>query len=104
MRDLMQPDKLRDRVRTWALEQMRIGSFPLGSDAMLEALVSRGQLDRAEVTTMIETTGGSAQQLIAALMRSDIIQSETSRSPLRLAFPVRLIDQLLPGLFLTKVT
>ncbi len=99
MHDLMQPDRLRARVRTWVLEQMRTGRLPLGSDALLEALISRGQLASAEVVALIDATGGPARQLIAALMDSGIAQSETLHSPLRLSFPIRLTDQLLPGLF-----
>jgi len=98
MHDLMQPGRLRARVRTWALEQMRTGGLPLGSDALLEALISCGQLDSAEVVALVDATGGSTRQLIAALMDFGFIQSETLHSPLRLSFPIRLTDQLLPGL------
>ncbi len=98
MHDLVQPRKLRARVRTWALEQMRTGGLPLGSDALLEALIRRGQLDSAEVVALIDATSGSSQQLIAALTDVGIVQSKTSYSPFRLSFPLRLTDQLLPGL------
>lgn len=99
MHDLMQPDRLRARVRTWALEQMRTGGLPLGSDALLEALNSRGHLDSAEVVALIDATGGSTRKLIAELTDFGFIQSETLHSPLQLSFPIRLTDQLLPGLF-----
>ncbi len=99
MHHLVHPDRLRTRVRTWALEQMRTGRLPPGSDALLEPLISRGQLDRAEVVALINATGGSARQLTAVLIGSGIVQSETPHSPLRLSFPIKLTDQLLPGLF-----
>ncbi len=99
MRDLMQPDKLRDRVRTWALEQMRTGRLPRGSDALLTTLVDRGQLDRADFSKLTDATGGSARQLTAALIKSGIIHSQTPRSSLRWSFPIGSTDELLPGLF-----
>ncbi len=96
--DLVQPLKLRDRVRTWGLGQLRIGRFPPGSDALLAALVRSGRLDRAEVAILIGATDGLDRQLITALVESGIVQSDDPHSPLRLSFPTKLVDQLLPGL------
>lgn len=98
MAELLQPFKLRDRVRTWGLGQLRIGRFPPGSDALLAALVRSGRLDRAEVAILIGATDGLDRQLITALVESGIVQSDDPHSPLRLSFPTKLVDQLLPGL------
>ncbi len=99
MSDLMKPHKLRDRVTTWALEQMRSGSLPPKSDIALKALVSRGELDQGEVDAVTDTSVGSAWQITTALIRSGVAQVETSGSPLRLHFPSALKDNLLPGVF-----
>jgi hypothetical protein len=99
MSDLMRPEILRGRVTTWALQQMRAGLLPPRSDVILTALVSDGEMNRNDVAVLMDTGGDTVPQLIEALIKSGIAQAKTSRSPLRLSFPIRLADQLLPGVF-----
>jgi hypothetical protein len=40
----------------------------------------------------------SGRRFSEALIKSGVVQSETSRAPIRLAFPVRLAMRFLPGL------
>lgn len=56
MSGLMEPHKLRDRVLTWAQEEVRARKLLPRSEAVLAAILYRGQLDRAEVAIM---TGAS---------------------------------------------
>jgi Fic family protein len=99
MSALMQPHKLRDRVLTWAHEEMRAGTLPPRSDAVLTAILYRGELERGEIVTLTGASERSARRLTAALLKSGVVQSETSRTPFRLAFPVELAMRFLPGLF-----
>ncbi|TAZ15424.1 Fic family protein [Rhizobium leguminosarum] len=99
MSGLMEPHKLRDRMLTWAHEEVRAGTLPPRVDAVLTAILYRGELDRAEIVTLTGTSERSARRLSAALLRFGLVQSETSRASLKLAFPVALSRRLLPGLF-----
>jgi len=98
MSELTQPRKLHDRLLAWANEEMRAGALPPGSDAVLTAVLVRGELARAEVATLLGASERSARRLTAALIRTGVTKSKTSRSSLRLAFPVGLAKRFLPGL------
>src|SRR5262245_57370407 len=47
MESLVQPDRLRARILTWAEEEIRLGQLPPKSGAILEAVLYRGELPRA---------------------------------------------------------
>jgi len=98
-RSLLEPQKLRNRVLTWAEEEVRAGILPPRSEAVLAATLYSGQLARAEVATLTGASDRSARRLTAALIKSGIVKSETSRAPIQLAFPIGLAARLLPGLF-----
>ncbi|WP_113236961.1 Fic family protein [Rhizobium sp. 2MFCol3.1] len=100
MSDLMRPQELRDRLMKWALDEIRSGSLPPQADVVLGALITCGELDQAEVDALTDTRNGPAKQLSTALIESGVAQAKTLHSGLRLSFPVRLKDQLLPGIFL----
>ncbi|WP_417119400.1 Fic family protein [Rhizobium leguminosarum] len=99
MSGLMHPQKLRDRVLTWAQEEIRSGRLPPGSEAVLTAILYRGELERGEIAVLIRASDRSARRLTAALIRSGVVRSEPSRSTFQLAFPIELAMKFLPGLF-----
>jgi Fic family protein len=99
MSGLMQPNKLRDRILVWAAEEIRGGALPARSDAVLTAILYRGELERGEVAMLTGLSDRSARRITSALIDIGVAQSSTSRAPLRLAFPARLATRFLPGLF-----
>ncbi|MBK9166477.1 MAG: Fic family protein [Bryobacterales bacterium] len=99
MEGLMQPGRLRARIALWAEEEIRLGALPPKSGAILEAVLYRGELPRGEPAGV---TGGSernARRMVAALTSAGVLTSESSRAPLRLAFPATLAARWMPGLF-----
>ena len=96
---LVQPDRLRDRVLAWAGAEMRAGGLPPGVDAVLEAVLFRGELPRGDVPAILGASERQARRVTAALIERRALVSASHRAPLRLAFPATLAADWLPGLF-----
>ena len=96
---LVQPDRLRDRVLTWAGGEMRAGAIPNGAEAVLEAVLFRGELPRGDIPAILAASERQARRVTAALIERGALVSASHRAPLRLAFPARLAADWLPGLF-----
>jgi Fic family protein len=99
MESLMQPDRLRARILLWAEEEIRLGALPRKADAVLEATLYRGELPRADAAAAVGASERSARRVVSALAGAGVLTSESSRAPLRLAFPARLASRWMPGLF-----
>ena len=99
MEGLVQPDRLRNRILIWAEEEIRAGALPPKSGAVLQAILYRGHLPRGEAAPILGTGERQARRVTAALIERGILASDSSRAPLRLAFPARLASRWLPGLF-----
>jgi Fic family protein len=104
MESLVQPDRLRVRVMLWAEEEVRLGNLPSKVRAVLTALLYQGALPRNELTAIVGTGDRQARRIVSALSALGVIQSESSRAPLRLAFPAHLASRWMPGLFPDKQT
>ncbi len=102
MEDLMQPDRLRARVLVWAEEQMHLGVLPQRSGQILEAILYRGQLPRAEIAALLGVPERTARRVSSALLQQGVLVSVTTKTPLRLAFPATLASRWMPGLFPDK--
>ncbi len=99
MEGVMQPDQLRARILIWAQEEIRLDRLPQKSSAVLEALLYRGELPRGDAAEIIGTGDRQARRIVAALTDRGVLASESTRAPLRLAFPATLASRWMPGLF-----
>ena len=99
MEGLMQPDRLRARIMMWAEEETRLNALPPKAGQVLEAVLYRGELPRGEVGELLGQTARHARRVVAALLERGVLTSESSRAPLRLAFPATLAARWMPGLF-----
>ena len=99
MESLMQPDRLRTRILLWAEEEMRLGVLPSKSGSILEAVLFRGELPRGDAATVAGIGKRQARRIVSALLDRGALVSESSRAPLRLAFPAALASRWMPGLF-----
>ena len=100
---LVEPERLRTRILLWAEEEVRLGLLPAKAASVLEALLYRGELPRGEAGPALGITDRHARRIVAALMAKNVLVSESSRAPLRLAFPAALASRWMPGLFPEKL-
>lgn len=99
MEGLVQPNRLRDRILLWAEEEVRAGNLPPRAGAVLEATLFRGELPRGDVANLLGTSARHTRRVVSALVERGVLVSESSRAPLRLAFPAALAGRWMPGLF-----
>lgn len=102
MEDLVQPEKLRGRMAIWAEEEIRAERLPAKSNLILEAILYRGELQRADIAGILATSERNARRVTSALLDKGVMTSESTRAPLRLAFPATLAGRWMPGLFPEK--
>jgi Fic family protein len=102
MEGLVQPARLRSRILLWVEEESRADKLPPKAGAILEAVLYRGELPRGEVAGLLGTGERQARRVTAALLEREVLASESTRAPLRLAFPARLATRWMPGLFPEK--
>jgi Fic family protein len=102
MQDLVEPGRLRDRILLWVEEEVRGDRLPAKSGLVLEALLFRGMLPRGDVAGLLSVGERQARRVTSELIKAGVVVSETSRAPLRLAFPARLASRWMPGLFPDK--
>jgi Fic family protein len=99
MEELMEPNRLRTRILLWAEEEIRLGQIPAKAGQILEAVLYRGELPRGDVASLLGTGGRHARRIVAELSKVGVLTSDSSKAPLRLAFPAALASRWMPGLF-----
>lgn len=90
---------MRNRIVTWAEEEIRMDNLLPKSELVLEAVLYRGELPPGEVANVTGTKERQTRRITKSLIDSEVLKSGGPRSPLRLAFPARLASRWMPGLF-----
>ena len=99
MEDLVQPEKLRARIKLWIDEEVELGSLHEKSGLIVEAILYRGELPRGDVVDLLGTSSRTASRVVSGLINHNVVKSETSKAPLRINFPAALAPRWMPGLF-----
>ena len=99
MADLVQPDRLRDRILRWVEGEVRAAVLPQKAGRILEAILYRGALPRGDVPALLDASDRHSRRMVAALMERGVITTTSTRAPLQLAFPAKLASHWMPGLF-----
>ncbi len=99
MEQLVQPDKLRARILSWADEESAAGLLPAKAGEVLQAVLYRGELPRGDVPDLLRLSERAARRVVAALLGRGVLVSESTRAHLSIAFPAVLADRWMPGLF-----
>jgi Fic family protein len=99
MEELVQPNRLRERILLWAEEETRSGNLPAKAGQLLEGLLFRGEMPRGDVALLLGTSDRQARRVASALLERGVLVSEGARAPLRLTFPATLAPRWMPGLF-----
>lgn len=102
MKALVQPDELRARMLVWTEEEIKADRLPAKAGSVLEAVLFRGELPRGDIETLLGSSERTARRMTASLIERGVLTSESSRAPLRLAFPATLASRWMPGLFPDK--
>jgi Fic family protein len=102
MEGLVEPERLRARILLWVEEEVRLGQLPPKARNVLEAILFRGELPRADVARLLGATDRHARRTVAELVKRGVVVSDGPRRPLRLAFPAELAPRWMPGLFPEK--
>jgi len=99
MERLVRPDRLRERIRLWVEEKVRIDGLSPRSGNVLEAVLFRGELPRGDVADIAGTGDRQARRIVSTLLDAGVLRSNSTRAPLRIAFPAGLAGRWMPGLF-----
>jgi translation initiation factor IF-2 len=76
--------------------------LPPKSGGILDAILYRGELPRGDAAVVVGTGERQARRIVSDLLEKQVLISENSRAPLRLAFPAALATRWMPGLFPEK--
>jgi Fic family protein len=99
MRELLDPSELQRRMELYVRDEESAERLPKRSFTVLREALLSGELERGRVPGLIDASERTARRVISALIEKRLLISGSHRAPLRLAFPIDVVERWFPRLY-----
>lgn len=99
MESLLQPGELLRRMKLYCDDEEAAGRLPKRSMAMLREAFLAGQFERGRAPEVTGYQVRRAREILAQLLKLRLLVSTGPRAPVRLGFPVDVIERWFPALY-----
>lgn len=99
MEELLEPPELLRRMEIWSEEEIRAKRLPRGSWPLLREAVMAGEFSRGAASALTGYETRQARTVLNTLIDAGYLISPTPRSPVRLGFPISVVERWLPRLY-----
>ena len=99
MDGLFEPQELLNRMEIWATEEIRAKRLPKGSWQLLREAVLAGEFPRGRATELTGYEERQARTVLSKLMSLELLVSAGERGPVRLGFPIGVVERWFPRLY-----
>lgn len=99
MQQLLDPSALQRRMALHIQEEESADRLPRRSFTVLREALLSGELERGQVTALLDTSERTARRVISALVDRRLLVATSHRAPLRLGFPIDVVERWFPNLY-----
>jgi Fic family protein len=99
MRELLDPSELQRRMELYVRDEESAERLPKRSFTVLREALLAGYLERGRVPGLIDTSERTARRVISALLEKRLLVSGSHKAPLRLGFPIDVVERWFPQLY-----
>ena len=100
MRGLLDPSELQRRMQLYVRDEESAERLPKRSFTVLREALLSGELERRRVPGLIDASERTARRVISALLKKRLLVSDSHKAPLRLGFPIDVVERWFPKLYL----
>jgi len=99
MNDLLDFKALSERMRIHVEEMIAMKELPKGSYSLLREALLIGEFERGKVENITGLKDRAAREVLYALTKKGLLISDTPRGPVRLGFPIDVVERWFPLLY-----
>jgi len=99
MESILQPQELLRRISLFANDEISAGRLPNGTLPLLKEAYLAGELARGDAAKLTGYQERRGRQILAELIGKGLLVSQGPRAPVRLGFPIDVVERWLPGLY-----
>jgi len=99
MESLLQPKELLRRIEAFTSDEISAKRLPQGAYQLLREAVIVGEFDRGRASVITGYGERQSRAILSKLIKNGLLISTTPKGPVRLGFPIDVIERWFPNLY-----
>jgi Fic family protein len=99
MRSILEPSELLRRMEIYVEEEVRASRLPKGSFPLLREALLAGEFERGQAPALTGYKERMARTVLSRLLELGLLISAGSKAPVRLGFPITVVERWFPALY-----
>jgi Fic family protein len=99
MRSILEPTELLTRIEIYIEEEVRAGRLPKAAFHLLREALLSGEFQRGKAVSITGYGERAARMTLSALIERGLLVSDTPKAPVRLGFPLDVVERWFPALY-----
>jgi len=99
MRSILEPSELLRRIEIYTEEEVRARRLPKGTFPLLREALLAGEFERGKATAITGYGERMARNVVSKLLERGLLVSSSPKGPLRLGFPLSVVERWFPSLY-----
>ena len=99
MRSILEPAELLRRIEIYTEEETRAERLPIGAFPLLREAVLSGEFERGKAAAVTGYGERAARTVLSALIDKGLLVSDSPKTPVRLGFPLAVVERWFPALY-----
>jgi Fic family protein len=99
MRSILEPSELMRRMEIYVEEEVRSGRLPKGSFSLLREALLGGGFERGRAPALTGYKERMARNVLSRLLELGLLISAGTKAPVRLGFPIAVVERWFPALY-----
>ena len=99
MRSVLEPTKILNRLEIYTQEEIGAKHLMKGSFTLLREALLAGEFERGNAAALTGYKERAARTILSRLIEKGLLVSDTPKSPVRVGFPIGVVERLFPSLY-----
>jgi Fic family protein len=99
MQSLLEPSELLRRIQLYVEDEARAGRLPKGAFPVLREAVLSGEVERGHARELTGYRERMGRTIVSKLLERGLLASDGTRDPVRLGFPIEVVERWFPLLY-----
>ena len=99
MRSILEPSELLRRIEIYVEEEVRADRLPKGTFPLLREGLLAGEFERGNADAITGYGERMARSVVSKLVERGLLISNSPKGPVRLGFPLTIVERWFPSLY-----
>jgi Fic family protein len=99
MKDILNSSELERRMRLYVEDEIAAKRLLKGSDKLLREALLIGEFERHKAQDITGYSDRQARRVLSSLLKANLLKSDTPKGPVRLGFPINVLERWFPLLY-----